>query len=465
MKLKRNVALSIVVLTALSCTKTQFDDFEQIQGNADFSNYVAVGNSITQGMQDNGLHNDHGEQENSFPAILARQMVLNGANLDFKQPLVTGAGSGYMYLKYENNEITPVANTTYDVTTPIPFPIINGDPEGRGYDPSWLTWGLAEKNVKYNNLGVSAIRVVDCVPTEGVGVEYLSRLQNYWTNFINNYGRFLNWGLPPVLLSPIDFDVTYLDHIKASNATFFTCWLGNNDVLGWAVVGGDKDNPVGGLAIPGVSEIAPITLSDPAEFQEKYDKIMDAFLNMGAKGVCATIPDITSIPLFTTITLEEVGHDVWIVEGDDAMNPGLVRKATEDDLMLLTALAELEDDKGKTQANPLENRFVLDRDEAKLAQDRTIILNNIIRNSAATHGFPIADMYDYMQELESGLSFDGVDYTAKFIEGGAFSLDGTHPNSRGYAAVANKFIDVINETYGSTLRHTAVQNQNGILFP
>lgn len=460
MKNKLNIVLSILVLTALSCTKTQFDDFEQEQGNADFSNYVAVGNSLTQGMQNNGLHNDHGEQANSFPAILARQMVLNGANLNFTQPLVTGTGSGYMYLKYQNNEITPVANTTYDVTTLFPIPIINGDPDARSFDPSWLTWGLSQKSVKYSNLGVSAIRVVDCVPSEGLFAEPISRLKNYGVNTINNYGRFLDWGLPP------PFDKTYLDHIKESNATFFTCWLGNNDVLGWAVVGGDKDDPVGGLSIPGVSElVAPITLSDPAEFQEKYDKIMDAFVSMGSKGVCATIPDVTSIPLFNTITLEEVGHDVWITEGDEATNPGLVRKATIQDLMLLTALAELDDEKGKTQANPLEHRYVLDRDEARLAQDQTLILNNIIRNSANAHGFPVVDMYDYMKELESGLSFDGVDYNAKFVEGGAFSLDGTHPNNRGYAAVANKFIDVINANYGSSLKHTAVQNQTGIIFP
>jgi hypothetical protein len=32
-----------------------------------------------------------------------------------------------------------------------------------------------------------------------------------------------------------------------------------------------------------------------------------------------------------------------------------------------------------------------------------------------------------MFELQAGMTFDGVDYTAKYIEGGAFSLDGVHP--------------------------------------
>ncbi len=63
------------------------------------------------------------------------------------------------------------------------------------------------------------------------------------------------------------------------------------------------------------------------------------------------------------------------------------------------------------------------------------------------------------------ITFDGVDYNANFIEGGAFSLDGVHPNTRGYAIIANKFMETINDTYGANLTPVPVQDYRGIIFP
>jgi len=50
-------------------------------------------------------------------------------------------------------------------------------------------------------------------------------------------------------------------------------------------------------------------------------------------------------------------------------------------------------------------------------------------------------------------------------EVGAFSLDGIHPNSRGYAIIANKFIETIYDSYGANLRQVPVQDYRGIIFP
>jgi len=53
----------------------------------------------------------------------------------------------------------------------------------------------------------------------------------------------------------------------------------------------------------------------------------------------------------------------------------------------------------------------------------------------------------------------------KYIEGGAFSLDGVHANSRGYAYLANEFIRVINSNYGSNLPPVQIANYRGVTFP
>lgn len=429
--MKRNTILSlttITVLVAVSCTKTQFDEFEPTtSGSADFSRYISVGNSLTQGHQDNGVHNEQDQQENSFPAIIAKQMGVN-----FSQPMVEGDGSGYKKLQ----DLDP---TVIDV------------PASSNWGASgWSGW---DQNTKYNNLGISGIRLTDCVPTVG---DATSGLVNQFITSNNPFGGFLDFGS---LFSP----VSYLDHVKASNATFYTNWLGNNDVLGWATSGGDD----GTISVPLVGSINISELTPVNVFRNKYDSIMGAFKANGAKGVCATIPDVTAIPYFTTVTLEAIGQDVWITEGPYSNNPGNVRKATNSDLILLTTKDALDAPAGHgfVQADPLDHTEVLDKDEVAYVQNHTRLVNAEIRASAAAHGAGVVDMHAVMYTLQSGMMFDGVSYDANYIQGGAFSLDGVHPNTRGYAIIANEFIEVINTTYGSNLRPVQVQDYKGIIFP
>lgn len=432
----KKISLLFLVIISISCTKSQFDEFETTSGTADFTNYIAVGNSLTQGYQDGGLHNELGQQDNSYPAIIASQIKKANPSLVFNQPTVTGDGAGYMHLVYRNNEIEVIKAYDPDITT--------NDPEAIGDDPTWATWG--DKNQAYNNLGVSGIKLANT----SSGGNNTTVSFNLLQLLFNENGRFLDWGTET---NP----VTYLDHVKNSNATFFTNWLGNNDVLAWSTAGGD-DEPVTSVNGLNVSE-----LTDLDEFNNKYDSILTAFHNMGAQGVCATLPDVTSIPYFNTVTLEAVGHDVWIREGADT---NIVRKATNDDLLLLTATDQLENGKGDTQLDPLGHTYVLDKDEITIVQTRTTEINNAIRVLASSYGYALADMNQFMKTLtNTGLVYDGVEFTAKYIEGGVFSLDGVHPNGRGYALIANEFIRVTNEFYGANLQTVSVSNYRGVTFP
>ena len=430
--------LSITVLTSLSCTKTQFDEYETNNGNANFTTFISLGDSYTQGFQDGGLHNEHQQQSNSYPAIIANQM---GAN--FVQPLVSGTGSGYFHLEFRNGEIEVIKNYDHDITT--------NDPNAIDYDPSFTTW--ANKTIKYNNLAVGGLNVrnVFAINTaeESVNHIYLGNGAPpalAWNGVagepISPYGRFLDWG---TLSNPIEF----IEQIRNSNATFFTNWLGVNDAMSWAKEGGDD---VLGSSIQ--------TL--PTNFRTKYDSVLTIMQDMGAQGVCATIPDVTQMPYFTTITLDVLGYDVWLKEGADTT---VIRKATNDDLILLTAKDLLEQNIGKSSANPLPHQVVLDKDEVVMVKNHTNNLNAEIMASASSHGYSVVDMYNFMGGLVSGINFDGVDYSTKYIEGGAYSLDGLHPNTRGYAFIANEFIKVINSAYGSELRPVSPSNYKGIIFP
>jgi lysophospholipase L1-like esterase len=432
----KRIGLYTLIIIFFSCTKTQYDEYEVSSGQADFSNYVAVGNSLTQGYQDGGMHNELGQQDNSYPAIIAGQIKLANPSVSFIQPTVPPNGQGYMHLEYRDGEIEVIK--AYDAG------ISNNDPTAIDDDPAWSSWG--DTTIKYNNLGLSGIKLANCLS----GGKNTTVNFNLLVNSLNENGRFLNFG---DAANPI----TYLDHIKKSNATFFTNWLGNNDVLGWSTEGGDNDS------IESTPGLKLTELTDLVEFRDKYDSVLTAFSNMGAKGVCATLPDVTSIPYFNTVTLEALGDDVWIREGADT---NVVRLATEDDLLLLTASDELANGIGKIQSKPLPHTVVLDKDEINIVQTRTNEINIAIKSLTSQHGFALADMNQFMKTLtNTGLSYDGIDFSPKYIEGGLFSLDGVHPNSRGYAVIANHFIRVINEFYGANLQTVSVGSYRGITFP
>ena len=89
----------------------------------------------------------------------------------------------------------------------------------------------------------------------------------------------------------------------AQNPTFFSLWIGNNDVLSYATSGGTGINQLGNLnpATYGGNDI-----TDPNVFGSAYSTLLDGLTANGAKGVVANIPDITSIPFFSTIPFDAV---------------------------------------------------------------------------------------------------------------------------------------------------------------
>ena len=72
-----------------------------------------------------------------------------------------------------------------------------------------------------------------------------------------------------------------------------------------------------------------------------------------------------------------------------------------------------------------------------------------------------------MVELSStsGIRWNNVKYTAEFVTGGTFSLDGVHLTGRGAGLIANEFIKAINAKYGSNLPLTDINKYSGVAFP
>jgi len=144
------------------------------------------------------------------------------------------------------------------------------------------------------------------------------------------------------------------------------------------------------------------------------------------------------------------------------VNPALInmRQATAEDLLVLTAsrvIGTLANPADPTSIQgvgvPLGDQWVLTPEEQQIVANATTAFNQTIAALAAAYDLAFVDANALMTQIKNqGIQLaDGSTVTATFATGGGFSLDGVHPAPRGYAIVANAFIDAINAKYGSNL--------------
>ncbi len=150
---------------------------------------------------------------------------------------------------------------------------------------------------------------------------------------------------------------------------------------------------------------------------------------------------------------------------------GQARQATADDLLVLpsssiigtvnTSSVAFLMSQGLTQALagqfsvegvslPLEDKWVLTPAEQALVLTATDAYNVSLKSLADANGLAFVDFKAILQEAATTGITDG-DFTLKasLVTGGLVSLDGIHLTARGYAVMANKFLEAIDATYGS----------------
>ena len=143
------------------------------------------------------------------------------------------------------------------------------------------------------------------------------------------------------------------------------------------------------------------------------------------------------------------------------------RQTTTRDLILLPASSVLNPTAGGGTSVALDDKYVLTEKETGKVLTATAAYNVAIKSIADAKGLAFVDANAKMMQLSSasGLQWDGVKYTATFVTGGTFSLDGVHLTGRGYALIANEFLKVINQKYKSTLPMVNVNSYTGVTFP
>lgn len=234
-------------------------------GSADFSKFVTVGNSLTAGYADGTVYLEG--QKNSYPNILASKFSFVGGGT-FKQPLVNDNLGGL------------VAGGVQITDTRL---VLSGDP-------------LAPTNVA-GTPTTDATNVISG-PFNNMGVPGAKSFHLLSNTYGDAAGILTGTANPYFVRMASSPSATMIGDAVAQNPTFFSLWIGNNDILSFATSGGVGVDQTGNLnpASYGSNDI-----TDPMVFHGTYDALLSQLTANGAKGVVMNLPSVTSIPYFTTV--------------------------------------------------------------------------------------------------------------------------------------------------------------------
>lgn len=507
------------------------------KGSADFTKFVAVGNSFVAGMQASALYNE--SQANSLPRILARQFEAVGGSTTFNQPDINSVNGynpinsvpsiglflGRLVLFDPDGPTGPRSAAPYPakypgaaaVTCPSAVPATPALPAP--YNTSDLPSAFTGTKSALNNFGVPLIYLGQTLtPATGGPNPGANPAAN--PAFTPFYQRFASSPSPDgVNGSRIITDA------KAAAGSFYLIWMGFDDVLLYAATGAANDGqpspPAGTYTMTSTAAFTGqlnVALNDPT---------IGLLSSTTFKGVVGNIPDFTSLPYFftvpwNTITLDaatattlttnlatpyngflnamvtagvitaaerdsrlltyaagKVGvlmTDEGLTDLTAAMNANgasalvpyaRARQAKSTDLIPLAAGSILGTCNGGNPSAvwgvsfPVTDQYALTPAETTAILTRTAEFNAAINNAvnSATNNantrLALADIRKGYADLVTAriLAPDGsASISPSFAPpAGAYSEDGLHPNSRGYAYTANLFIDAINSKFGATI--------------
>jgi lysophospholipase L1-like esterase len=392
-----------------------------------FRKYVALGDSLTAGVEGNCLVERH--QRKSYPKLMADQLGIS----DFQQPLLselplTSPGTGVcLGAVVAGGTITvgPVSNQGFPQNATLARP--------------------------YDNLGLPGAVTADLVDL---------RLANPGSS--NTAIRAATLVLRNAPTGPFE-GRSAIEIANLLSPDLVTLWIGNNDVLGAAL---------SGAAIEGV------TLTPVSVFEAKYTQVMTGLRMTGRTVVALSIPDVAAIPFTMTIppvVVNPVTRQPVLVNGQPVSLLGPRTTATcttapcplpAGTLVTLGASpllglglgiptslggsgAPLPD--GGVSGTTFSQGVLLYPDEVALIRERGNALNARIATIAAANGATVLDthgLYDEMvdQGYEVG---GGITLTTAFLTGGVFSADGFHPSNLGYAIVATEILKHLNDVAGT----------------
>jgi hypothetical protein len=423
------------VLGILSC-KPKVRNQIPSKGELDVSKVIYIGDGQMGGYMNDGLKNE--SQKNSLANILAAQFEFIGSNqanlpwINSSSIGISTSGLAPMHLGYKT-----------DCQGTISLAPLRDASSG---DLSSITQSCYQASNPFTVFGIPGLRL---------------------NQFTNSSLAATNAFYNRMCSSP---SIHLLDELIAQKGTFFQLYIGLEDVLDYAKSGGTNE-----------------TLPSELQFQQNYEQVIQNLTANGAKGAIATIPDVTLMPYFTTIpwnglsldnsnvgTLNSIYNPLGyyfqlganpFMMVDSTANMFAVRQIQSTELLLLSLPLDSVKCNQMGVLFPIRDEFVLDAGELNVLRGKIQAYNDFIRQIAQTYNLALVNTDQFVSNLADGFTYNGVSMSAKFVSGGAYSLDGIYLNPRGNAHFANAFIKAINQKYHSTIPEVNANKFDGVRFP
>ena len=417
----RRAAVSLALLAALfaafaGCAKIRpLTAPAAERGSADFGIYVAMGANLTAGFQSGGLAQRH--QTLSYANLFARQ----AGTPSFTFPAVN-LGGWPPLLK----------------VTSFGPPLVLDSAGVRGAFINPLRSPPALLDSAYHNMAIPGALLADVLdPFLNYNIG-LGRDASFFFNISRQQGR------------PLPLSILQL--VRNKRPTFVSFEYGVNEILAAALRGNSA------IAVPSGpwAGLLHVTLDS-----------MDVNFPQ-AKKLLVTVPDVTQFPYFRTIPpveLTAAGTPVT-VSGVPTFLTGTGGPLQPGDLVTLNAVDSLKIGVGYLigdvsymsgapiagNGRPLPDRYVLTLAEQAALQTASADYSTAITSEATARGYALLDVRKIMGSLiANGLHFAGVDYSAAYLTGGLFSVDGVHPTDLVHGVLCNAMSDAVREKFGSRI--------------
>jgi hypothetical protein len=397
-----------------------------------------------------------------------------------------------LYLKGQRLSIPALLAEQFKLVNGTAFnQVLMPDDQGLGLNSKpWESWFVSASHLGYKTdcKGVTALSPLKGAVSIAAATPYLTGLagnsnQNISVPFAN-LSDYFNPGFGNLfsttgnrnpyynrIASTPGVSTMYSD-AKSQNATFVTAWVGMEDIFNFASSGGTSGS------IPSAST-----------FSMYLDSLLKGLTANRAKGVIANIPDLRSFPYYTLVPWDNavldrqaqadslndlypgmdhihftIGRNAFIII--DELDPMGIRQLHSGEYITLSVpIDSMKCEKYGLAFNTIDDRYNLDSAEVYEIDQAVNNYNSVIAQKAAEYNFALVDMHSFFNTIQTGIKWDGVDFNAKFVSGGFYSLDGYHPNQKGYALIANEFIKAINSKYNSVIPTINCTECNGVLFP
>jgi hypothetical protein len=404
----RNWFLSAGALALLSLAACESDSAHITgpKGQEAFARYVAIGTSLTMGVQSDGVA--YFTQQGDWTKLLAQQ-----AFASYTQPLIAPPGCfsplvAPLQFSRRLSGISATANAAASTPDTVCTP--------------FGTYALPR-----NDVGIDGANSYDAlrITPESAFVETVKRRRQY-----------------RAVLPPGKSQVTAM---MMQNPTLVSVELGANEVLG----------VTSGLVLPAARYRTAFTLAPNAVWQPVYQEVLDSVKKTGAKAILVSVPNVSNIVSFRT------GDELWANRAEFGTFGVVINADCQGNANLIFVPIKVATAVGTARATG--TAFNLSCTDAPGTQDNILTpadittitgvvagMNTYIQAQATANGWAFLDLNAVLAKvIATRGTFSVVKQLGCNTPYGQYvSLDGVHPNVVGYQEMANAAADALNATYG-----------------